>query len=323
MTMQTITTATVVASSQDDEDRWHEVRGTGVTASRIHAIANGSKRTWRRLLDDDLNGSTFKGNRHTRRGHEREPFLIAYVEDVLGEEIRAAGELFAAAANPRHMATPDGVGSSYGVEAKSHIFGSDLGKIPAEHYDQMQWGMHVLGFTKWVYVREVMGEDGEPTLNDPLMRWVDRDEKRIAVLVEAADAYLAWRDAGAPDEDDDLPDDFEDVVTPWLAAVARRDAAVAAAKALEGRVRALISRRDDAEERGWKPTSTVGGFTYSVTTKQVLDEDAWKTAEPDGYAEVVELRKRLAETEAAAAALYTKTTATRRLLPVQPKGEDQ
>jgi hypothetical protein len=242
---------------------------------------------------------------------------------MLGEEIRAEGELYAAVVNPRFMATPDGVGRGFGAEAKSHDHGKDLSSIPADHYDQMQWGMFVLGFRTWAYVREVMGEDGEPTLDAPSVRWVDRDDDRISVLVERAEAYLAWRDAGAPVDDDDLPEDFADVVGPWLDAVARRDAAVAVAKTLEGRVRALIARREDSDETGWKASSARGGFTYSVTEKQVLDEAAWRTAEPDGYAEVQDLKARLAAAEAAAAEIYAKTTKTRRLLPVQPKGDDQ
>lgn len=320
-----MTPAIIVATASTDRERWMAERGGHtVTASQVHRIARGSKRTWRAIVDDKLNGAKFKGNAHTERGHEREPFLLAAASVFTGDVFDATGHLFAAADDQRFRATPDAVAfaEDYGVEAKSHIHGTDVSKIPTDHFDQMQWGMRVLGYSRWLYVTEVLGEDGEPTLDDPVFRWVPRDEGRIAELEEVAIQFLDWWDAGCPMGDTDLPDNFEAVVGAWLAADAQAKAAAAVAKTHEKHVRALIAARTGADTAGWKPSSPVGGFTYSVTPRVVLDEDAWKTAEPDSHARVQDLKQRAAMAEAAATVLYAKTTTQTRLLPVHPKGED-
>ena len=322
-----MTAAVQVASSVADEQVWLDARAAGVTASEIHQIASGSKRTWARLLDDKLNGSTFRGNRHTRRGHQREAFLIAHAAAMTGATLDATGWLYAAADEPRFLATPDAVTEvpsiddprPFGVEAKSHIHGYDLSKIPADHYDQMQWGMRVLGFDYWLYVIEAMGEDGEPTLDAPTYHWVQRDEKRLAALEAKAREFIEWRAAGAPVDDADLPDDFAEVVEPWLRAEANAKAAAAVAKTLRKPVEAMIAARPGADRSGWKPSHTAGSFTYSVTERIELDEAAWAAAEPDGYAEVVAARERIAAAEAAALALYSKPVKSTRLIPVHPK----
>ena len=66
----------VIVENGASEQEWHDGRDEGVTASEIHAIASGSMKTRRRILDAKLNGSTFKGNAHTARGHEREQAIL-------------------------------------------------------------------------------------------------------------------------------------------------------------------------------------------------------------------------------------------------------
>lgn len=325
----TITMTATRLVDSTDEGPWLDARAEGVTASEVHAIETGGRSTWRRILDEKLNGSTFRGNRYTRRGHEREAFILAALADMPAvESLTPNATLFAHAKHELHRATPDALlvqtdGVGAGVEVKSRNHGWDTTKIPAEVIDQCQWGMHVTGLDLWYQVTEVMGPDGEPTLDDPTVALVARDDRRIRQLVKAADEFLAWRESGAAD--DTLPDDELDAVRRWNAAKARISAATEEAKALEKQVRSIIAARPGSDVDGWKfANDEAGGFTYSITTTEVevLDVEAWKAADPDGYLTAKGLREEADEIVAAATAAYSKTetkTSTR-LLPVAPKG---
>lgn len=299
------------------EEDWLAARAEGVTASEIHAIASGGRATWQRILDDKLNGSTFKGNRHTRRGHEREAFLIHHANERFGA-VRANGALYGCHVNPLHRATPDALGwnhemGGFGVEVKSHDHGWTREKIPTEHYDQMQWGMHVTGFDRWLYIYEVMGKDGEPTLDDPTALWVQRNDGRIAKLIAEADAFIAWREAGAPAVDD-IPDDLDDAI----AIIVAEDAVTRESKArrspAEATIRQHIAGRSEAgSSEGLKVAGTRGHFTYAVRFDEVLDEEAWQAAEPDTHEEWVKAQAAVDEQAKNAAALYSKTRVSTRL----------
>lgn len=290
-------------------------RASGVTASELHRITQGGRGTHLSILNDKLNGAKFTGNTHTRRGHEREDFLLDWasenVERCLGNiALLGHRELFWL------LATPDGLGLGFGVEVKSHDFGwGDRDDVPAEHYDQMQGGMAVTGYDRWLYVWEVMGEDGTPTLDEPRYRWIPRDEKRIAKLIREGQKFMDWREAGAPIADDDLPPEVDDA----LAIVVAADAAIAphkkAREAAQAVVRAHAAKTaaNSEDDDGAKAAGTRGHFTYTVTPSNELDEAAWADAEPESYAEYLELRTRLAAAETAAAALYFKPKTSTRL----------
>ncbi|MDR6142072.1 hypothetical protein QE375_001626 [Microbacterium foliorum] len=300
----------VVADDSLGTEKGLSARAGGVTASELHAIAQGGRSTQRRILNDKLNGATFKGNAHTRRGHEREDFLIDWASETVAP---CAGNI----ALLGHgtilwlLATPDGLGDGFGVEVKSHDHKWDRDDIPAEHYDQMQGGMAVTGFDRWLYVWEVMGEDGTPTLDEPHFLWVPRDEKRIARLTSEAEKFIAWRDAGAPASDDDLPDEVDEA----LAVIAEADDIIAPhKKAREAALKVVRAHAEaTADEHGSKGAGTRGSYTYSVTTKPVLDEDAWALAEPDTYAEWLAARDAIVAQEAAAFALYQRDEISSRL----------
>lgn len=321
----TTTTATLVAEDSLGSEAGLAARAEGVTASEIYAIHTGGRSTWRRILDDKLNGSTFRGNAHTRRGHEREPFILAGMVGLKGiVALEPNVALFANAAHPLHRATPDAIGAladgtPVGGEVKSRAHGWDVTTVPTEVLYQCQWGMHGLGFDRWVLGTEVMGADGEPTLDDPHVVIIERDQPLIDALARSADEFIAWREAGAPD--DTLPIEQLDVIARWNAAKSRIAAATEEAKALEKQVRSIIAARPGAETDGWKfANETAGGFTYSVTTAEQLDEAAWQDADPDGYAEIQRMRRSIAEAEKLAAAVHKKPKITTRLLPVAPKG---
>ncbi|MFT4156514.1 MAG: YqaJ viral recombinase family protein [Microbacterium sp.] len=279
-------------------------RDAGVTASEIHAIAHGGRKTHTRILQDKLNGRVFTGNDNTRRGHEREAFLV----DWASLHVAPCAPNIALIGHPDAswvLATPDALGydsthGAFGVEVKSHGHSwGDRDDIPAEHYDQMQFGMAVTEYDWWLYVWEVMGEDGTPTLEDPRYVWVPRDQPRIDRLIAEAKKFMQWRDAGAPTTDD-LPADIDEA----LAENARGKALKAAGAAIEAASDKVIRAYAlaEADERGAKGAGTRAA--YALTKIPVLDEAAWADAEPETYAEVVDMRARVKAAEKAAAVLY-------------------
>ena len=300
----------VIVGNGASEIAWMDGRDEGVTASEVHAIASGSRKTWRRILDDKLNGSTFKGNKATRRGHERESYILAEARILDGVvTLAASGALFGNHDNPLHRATPDGLGihaqlGEFGAEVKSHHADWVDTGIPADHYDQMQWGIHVTGLDWWLYAWEVDGTDGIQH------HWVARDDKRIAQLVAQADAFIAWRKAGAP-EIDDIPDEVDDA----LAEYARGLELEAEGKRLKSAARKQIDEFAAAQASApGDPLRRNGSraqlFFEPKPDTIELDEEAWATAEPETYAEVVAARERIAAQCTAARALYARTKPT-------------
>ena len=300
----------VIVEDGASELVWMDARDEGVTASEIHDIAAGSRKTWRRILDAKLNGSTFKGNAATKRGHERESYILAEARILEGVvTLASSGALFGSHHNALHRATPDGLGihsqlGEFGAEVKSHHADWTFDGIPVDHFDQMQWGMHVTGLDWWLYAWEV---DGQPGIQH---HWVARDDKRITQLIAQADAFIEWRAAGAP-EIDDIPDDVDDA----LADYARGLALEAEGKRLKAAARSAIDEFAAAQTSApGDPLRRNGSraqlFFEPKPDTLTLDEDAWAAAEPGTYAEWVAARAAAAAQEAAALALYTRAKPT-------------
>lgn len=297
----------VIVENGAPEEEWHDGRDEGVTASEIHDIAAGSRKTWRRILDGKLNGSTFKGNAATQRGHAREPYILAEARILDGVvTLGGNGALIGNHDHPLHRATPDGFGiheqlGEFGAEVKSHHAEWENAGIPADHMDQMQWGMHVTGLSWWLYAWEIEGVDGIRH------EWVPRDDQRISQLAAQADAFLEWRAAGAP-EIDDIPDDVDDA----LADYARGLALEADGKRLKTAARAAIDAfaTAQASEPGY-PVRRTGSraqlFFEPKPDVVILDEDAWATAEPETHAEWKRMQTAIVETADVAIKLYRTT----------------
>lgn len=311
----------VIVEDGASEEEWQDGRSEGVTASRAHDVANGSRKTWRRILDEQLNGSTFTGNKDTRRGNEREPELIAAAAQLDGVVILApSNALFGRHENPLHRATPDGLGiherlGHFGAEVKSHGPNWARDDIPAEHMDQMQWGMHVLDVDWWLYVWEVEGVDGIRH------EWVPRNDKRITQLAAQADAFIAWREAGAP-EIDDIPDDVDDALADYAEGL---DLAARGEKLKKAARKVIDPWAADQKEPGEgsplrKQGSRAGVFFEPRPALIVLDEEAWEAAEPDSYAQWVDLKSRLAETAEHAKSLYSREKPQAATFRVTPNG---
>lgn len=309
----------VIVEDGAEEADWLEARAAGVTASEVHDIAQGSRKTWRSILDKKLNGDTWGGNEYTRRGQEREPFIIeqaARLDGVVTLVGRHA--LFAHPEQILHRATPDGLGihaqlGDFGAEVKWLL--EDIDRIPRDHFDQMQWGMYVLGLSWWLYAWEVDGRDGIQH------EWVPRDDRRIEQLVRQADSFIEWRAAGAP-EIDDIPDDVDDALADYergLALEADGKRLKTAARPILDAFAAKLGAAPGDPLR--KTGSRASLFVEPKPDVMVLDEDAWAAAEPDGYAEFCALRDRVAAAAALAVTLYGRPKAAAATFRVTPNGD--
>ena len=262
--------ASIVVDADAPREEWMDARSEGVTASEVHEIATGSRKTWAAVLDRKLNGSTFKGNRHTRRGHEREALLLDYAKTLCGS-VEPNGALWAAAEDPRHRATPDGIGAGFVIEVKSHDAGHERGPIPAAHRSQMQWQMYVMGVEEALYIREVMDEDGQGALEDPEAITVERDDDYIAWLVSRADAFLEWWDNDCP-ETDDLDEETANALSEWVQA--KRDLEPVAKKeaAAKKRLTAVMKKRPYAKFGVQLQGMSGGALLTAASYKRVIDK---------------------------------------------------
>lgn len=303
-------TARIVVAGDAPRIDWMSERGEGVTASEVWEIARGGIKTWRRILELKMNGSTFRGNRATNAGHAREAALLDEAQEHLLEcEPNAA--LWAASDNDLHRATPDAIGvdEEYeltAVEVKSHEHGWEHDGIPMDHLAQLQWQMRVLGAPRGLYGFEARHEDDQPPLDGATWIAVDRDEEMIAWLTERADAFLAWREAGCPDVMP-LPADVEAARAAWVPLKRAADAAAAAEKTANAALKKAIEGQPYARRFGHVGIGEGGGYQLTVSETRSIDEAAFKAADPEGHHDVEQLRVALAFAEAAAARTYPKT----------------
>ncbi len=303
--------ARIVVPEGAERSVWMLERGEGVTASRVWAIARGGIKTWRRELEQQMNGSTFAGTKQTRAGSAREDALLDEAADQL-HAVTPNRALWAAAANDLHRATPDGIGRNsdgtiVAVEVKSHEHGWTETEIPADHYAQLQWQIYVLGAVSGLYGFEVRDEDDQPPADGATWIDVPRDDEMIDYLIYRADQYLAWRDAGCPDVDD-LPDDVAVALAEWAPLKRDLDAATAAEKKANAALKKALAKLPHAERFGAVGMGEHGGFQLTVSESTSIDEDAWADDNPAVFVSVRRMRERVAAREATAKRMYPKTT---------------
>ena len=303
----------IVVEADAPREVWLAERGEGVTASEAWRIARGGLKARKTIVTEKMNGSTFRGNKFTRAGSEREAALLDEADERL--HVMPNSALWAAGSNDLHRATPDGVGHDMVlaalvvVEVKSHAFGWESDTIPIEHRAQLQWQMHVMGAAYALYGFEVRDEDDQPPQDGATWVRVGRDEEFIEYLVYAADRFIAWREDGCPDVDD-LPDEVDEAFGKWAGLKAALDKVAGPEKAANAALKkAVAAHYPHAERFGATGVSHLGdGFQQTVTEIVSIDETAWAAADPAGHARIEQLRVDLAFAEAAAKRAHPKIT---------------
>ncbi len=173
----------------DGTDRvaWLRARARGITATDVAKLS--TPRSIENAAHEKLHGSRFSGNVYTDHGKAREPEIASWVLREHG--IAPSQALFHAAADLRHLATPDGLvlrdgGSIELAEIKTT--NKEWRTIPRHYLRQVWWQQYVLGADRTLMVWE-RHENFVP-VGDPECRWIDRDENEIARLVSLASELI-------------------------------------------------------------------------------------------------------------------------------------
>jgi len=178
-----------LVARSSDRVAWLRARSRGVTATDAARLS--SLRSVSTIALEKANGSSFGGNAYTDHGRAREPEIARWVHGEFG--IVASDGLFHAHGNPRHLATPDGLGTSTDgtlVLAEIKTTKSSWQSIPRSYLRQVWWQQYVLGADRTLLVWE-QHLDFVPVSALPECKWIERDDNEIHKLVALADQVLA------------------------------------------------------------------------------------------------------------------------------------
>lgn len=176
----------------EDRLEWLRARATGITATDAARLSG--RTSVPSLVHAKLWGTGFGGSAYTDYGRRREPVLAEGMRERYG--IAPNHGLYRSAADPCHLATPDGIGfdrvSGRLLLGEIKTSTKPFTHIPRNYLRQIWWQQHVLGATRSLLVWE-QHHDFVPVA-EPVYVWVDRDEEQIARLVElATEALLMLR----------------------------------------------------------------------------------------------------------------------------------
>jgi hypothetical protein len=176
----------VVANSHD-RIAWLRARSRGVTATDVARLS--SIRALQAVAVEKLTGSSFGGNAYTDHGRAREPEIARWVQANHG--ITPSSDLYHAHGQPLHLATPDGVSARGATVVLCEIktTSSAWRSIPRSYLRQVWWQQYVLGADRTLVVWE-QHSDFVPVAPEPQVRWVERDDNEIHVLVGLANRLL-------------------------------------------------------------------------------------------------------------------------------------
>ncbi|RLP68384.1 hypothetical protein D9V30_10365 [Mycetocola reblochoni] len=258
---------------RSNEAEWHAQRRTGITATDIARLSGGGPATWAAVKAEKLGaGSTFRGNRYTEWGKEREPVIAGFVEFAYDVHPNDRVAVFDGA--EPWLATPDGLGAGRNGEYKTTTkdWAVALPAIPRNYVAQVDWAQLVTAATETVFAWEPH-ENFIPGEIRTLL--IPRAEDRINALIETA---LQFQDYLA--RDDDAPSEWDDLLGRYSAAQAAADEAQAALD----EVKAAI--RDRAGDREVAVKSPFGSISYATPKpRQTFDQAAFRKDHPEIAAE--------------------------------------
>lgn len=199
---------TILNSSSREE--WLEQRKGYLTATDIASIRTGSEKSFRELWEKKHKGDSFRGNRFTEWGNEREPHIAAHVQLVLGKmDLRPNDQLYVKDGT-KHAATPDMVSEDGGFSCQIKTVGlsrdwDDIAHLPQDYRAQVEWEMYILGIDECLFVWEqrLDGEDGF-IVGETKHGLVKSDPKLRAKLLQIAADFEEYEPAEVEDGCDDF-----------------------------------------------------------------------------------------------------------------------
>ena len=199
---------TILNSSSREE--WLEQRKGYLTATDIASIRTGSEKSFRELWEKKHKGDSFRGNRFTEWGNEREPHIGAHVQAVLGKSELLPNDQLYVKDGTKHAATPDMVSKDGSFSCQIKTVGlsrdwDDIAHLPQDYRAQVEWEMYVLGIDECLFVWEqrLDGEDGF-IVGETKHGLVKSDPKLRAKLLQIAADFEEYEPAEVEDGGDDF-----------------------------------------------------------------------------------------------------------------------
>lgn len=258
-----------------DKEAWHGERARGVTKTDMRRLISGTKAAFREVWESKNGGKRFKGNKYTQRGHDHEGWIADAVHEKVG--IAPSQILYASGIDARKLATPDcyqwtdGEGELVEIKTTQDDWSKGL---PRSIVRDVLWQKWVLG-AGWAAVAWVrFDKDGMPLSFEPEIIEVPDDPDETARLLAAADAYLAWVDAGRPDDDSPVPVEYRDLIERHVAAKAEMEATRA-------QLEEWVRSQPDADTQGFKAETPAGRVSLIPVTRSEFDKEKAAEADPD------------------------------------------
>jgi hypothetical protein len=152
------------------------------------------------------------------------------------------------------------------VELKTTVDDWSRG-LPKKIIRDVLWQRYVLGAGWSAVVWWQVDDLGQPVTLEPQVVEVEPDDYELQRMIDGANAYLAWVDAGCPDTDEQgVPLHIREAI-----------AAVNAGKAAEAHIRAWCERGGDAVN----VATEEGSIRFSVSESTAFDKAAFLAAEPE------------------------------------------
>lgn len=187
------------------EEEWLRQRRSVVTATDVAKIKTGSDKAFASLWREKRTPSTFRGNRFTQHGKDREPAIAA----MLSEDrpwLHPNESLLVSEDDARFGATPDMVSDDGLVlgEIKTRKVSDDkdewvswadvcADQTGKKYACQVAWQLLVTGAERCVFaVEHWSDEDGWAYLHPLRVFDVERDESLIAELRDVAERFLEY-----------------------------------------------------------------------------------------------------------------------------------
>ena len=277
------------------EEEWLRQRRSVVTATDVAKIKTGSDKAFASLWREKRTPSTFRGNRFTQHGKDREPVIA----DMLSEDrpwLHPNVALLVSEDDARFGATPDMVSDDGLVlgEIKTRRLSDDkdewlswadvcADQTGKKYACQVAWQLLVTGAERCVFaVEHWSDEDGWADLRPLRVFDVERDEDLISELRDVAERFLDYEPPELVQGDQS---DFEAMAL--ASALAEMESTIASLRAelrQYEKDRAVL-QADLLEAVGDTPRSVdYGGFVVEVSPgrrSRSFDRKAWESDNAD------------------------------------------
>ncbi|MEO8707954.1 MAG: hypothetical protein ABI400_02775 [Lacisediminihabitans sp.] len=175
--------------TSDNYVAWLAARLPAVTATEVAKAATPAG--FREAVQNRRNPQPVTDNAYMKFGRDNEGWIAGWVKAEFG--IMPNHWLIAAADNPLHLATPDGLSLDHMRIGEIKTGGTEPKSPPAQHRRQVQWQLRCTDAESCIYafmLRQEVHGIFVPAWMEPKTWVIERDEKEIALLERTAELLL-------------------------------------------------------------------------------------------------------------------------------------